>query len=236
MRAIEILRQKSPKFHGGAGEQKDWKSGWDLLDFFAANIGAGMATLETGCGYSTIVLGETGAAHTTITPEQLEVDRVTAFIAENGIDTPHLNFVVGPSSDVLPTLEKTPLDLVYIDGAHGFPHPCVDWLHTEARLNVGGLMLVDDVRIPACRVLHDFLKGETDVWRLERFIADTSIYRKIAASPNNAYWMPQRMNRSYPDFSFLPVPMRALVHAERVGGPVLRKLGLAEWARRKLKN
>jgi hypothetical protein len=234
MRAIEVLRQKLPKFHGGAGEEKDWKSGWELLEFFAANIGPGMATLETGCGYSTIVLGATGASHTTITPEPLEIDRVKGFAADNGIEIPDQKFAVGPSSDVLPTLEKTPLDLVYIDGAHGFPHPCVDWLHTEGRVKVGGLMLVDDVRIPACRVLHDFLMGETDVWRFEKFFADTSVFRKIAESPNNALWMPQRMNRGYPDFSFLPASHRALAATERVAGPVLLKLGLRKVVRRLL--
>jgi hypothetical protein len=230
--AVDILRARTPNFHGTDEDPKNWKSQWSVLEFLAENVRPGMASLETGCGYSTVVFAATGAQHTTVTPAADEPGRVRKFCDDNGIDPSGIDFVVGRSCDALPGLSGD-LDLVYIDGAHGFPHPCVDWMYTETRLRVGGYMLVDDVRIPTCRMLHDFLKQEPN-WRLERLFGDTSIFLKVQPSPNAELWTHQGYNRSYPDFTFLPPWKRGLDWAtERLKGGV-RMVGMEEPAKRLL--
>lgn len=229
---IDILRTKTPDFHGTDDDPKNWKSQWTVLEFLAKTVQPGMATLETGCGYSTVVFAASGARHSTVTPSTDEPGRVRAFCESSGIDHFGIEFVVGRSCDKLPDLSGD-LDLVYIDGAHGFPHPCVDWMYTETRLRVGGFMLVDDIRIPTCRILHDFLKEESN-WRLDRFIGDTSIFVKTKPSPNAEMWMAQTYNRNYPDFSFLTPWQRGSHWAvERLKAGV-RAVGMEEPAKRLL--
>lgn len=227
--AITTLRAEMPNFHGPDDQPANWKSQWEILDFLQDRLQPGVRSLETGCGYSTVVAAESGADHTTVTPSSDERDRVIAFCDNHRIDHSNLKFAIGFSSAMLPTLDGE-LDLVYIDGAHGFPHPCVDWMYTEARLVVGGTLLVDDIRIPSCRMLHEFLLEESN-WALDRYIGDTSIFIKRAQGNNSADWMHQGINRTYPDFRFLPRVQRfrkdARTTADKLGltAPLKRMLG-----------
>lgn len=227
---IQKLRELKPNFHGSEDEPKNWMSQWDVLEYLAKTMGPDKTSLETGCGYSTVIFAASGAKHTTVTPEAAEEGRVRAFCESIGVDTSNLTFAIGPSSAVLPTLDG-PLDLMYIDGAHGFPHPCIDWMYTEDRLNVGGAMLVDDIRIPTCRIVHDFLLKENN-WSFDQFIGDTSIFEKTAQSPNSAEWMKQGFNAKYPDFSFLPASHNIATKGRHVLRETVKAVGLEQPARR----
>lgn len=216
--ALDQLLQNKPKFHGSAENPKSWKSQEGVLRFFDQTMSPELSSLETGCGYSTVVFASRGGQHTTVTPAKDETTRVLEYCHANGIDTSALKFAVGKSFEVLPGLvDDGPLHLVYVDGSHGFPHPCVDWMYTEMRLEIGGWMLVDDVRIPTCRMLHDFLAAE-DNYRLEQCIGDTSVFRKLAHDTANGAWGKQGYNRSYPDFSFLPLGQRIANRVRRMIG------------------
>lgn len=206
--AIAALAETKPEFHGSADAPTSWASQNEVLEFIANSLNPGMNSLETGCGYSTVVFASTGSRHTVVTPARLETRQVADYCRANRIDIRKVKFAIGKSQDVLPGLVNDGrLDLVYIDGAHRFPFPCIDWVYTEGRLNVGGLMLVDDVRIPTCRILHDFLMKESN-WSLERYIRDTAVFRKIGPTDYSADWPAQSYNSDYPDWSFLPVSQR----------------------------
>jgi predicted O-methyltransferase YrrM len=222
---IDELARNRPQFHGPEDSLTSWASQRDVLEFIASSLTAGSASLETGCGYSTVIFAASGARHTTVTPARLETERVAAYCADQGIATDQLSFVIGFSQNVLPGLiDDGPLDLVYIDGAHGFPYPCIDWVYTEGRLKVGGAMMVDDVRIPTCRILHDYLLAETN-WRLERYFRDTAVFRKLAEADRTSDWQGQTFNRSYPDWSFLPRSQRPTSLWKRVSGRLARHFG-----------
>jgi hypothetical protein len=230
---IHKLESLRPAFHGTDDDPKNWKSQWEVLSFLEDTLKKGMRSLETGCGYSTVVIASTGSLHTTVTPSADEPTRVRAFCDEIGIDHAGVKFDIGPSCELLPKGGE-PLDLVYIDGAHGFPHPCIDWMYTEERLRVGGLMLVDDIRIPTCRILHDFLIQERN-WKLERYINDTSIFTKTADGSNCADWMGQGYNSTYPDFSFLPLPIRIAKNSRHLAERGVAALGLTAQLKRLLR-
>lgn len=205
---VRSLVKNRPLFHGQEGALTSWQSQQEVLEFIRSTLKPEMASLETGCGYSTCVFALTGSAHTCVTPDGEEVRRVTAYCREHEIIMDRVRFVVGVSQEALPTLvDEGPLDLVYIDGAHGFPYPCIDWFYTEARLRPGGTLLIDDVRIPTVRILHDFLMAETN-WRLDHYIGDTAVFRKTAEADRTSEWLSQCYNRAYPDFSFLPLSAR----------------------------
>ena len=101
------------------------------------------------------------------------------------------------------------------------------------RLAIGGTLLVDVIRIPSCRMLHEFLMEESN-WKLDRYIGDTSIFTKLAHGKNNAEWMHQGINRTYPDFRFLPKTLRMRQDARHAVERVARATGLTKPIKRLL--
>jgi predicted O-methyltransferase YrrM len=132
-------------------------------EFLAERAAAGVSTLETGAGVSTVLFASLGTNHTCVTWSQDEVDRLVAYFQERGIRTSTISFEVGLSDEVLPRLVPEPLDIVFIDGGHGFPTPAVDWFYAGRRLRRGGVVVLDDVQLPAVALVVDFLDRD-DRW------------------------------------------------------------------------
>lgn len=148
-----------PMDRSNAPEMGVWSTDESCYRFMAERCGPGTRTLETGSGLSTVLLTALGAEHICCTAGQEEADRVLAHCASRGIDADRLRFEVGSSHDTLPPLERAGLqrDLVLIDGSHAFPLPVVDWFYAASMLSSGGVLVVDDVDLPAVRVLVRFL-------------------------------------------------------------------------------
>jgi len=175
---FETLLATNPSLHGSSSRQ--WQLGKDVMRWLFTNVISGQRTLETGCGYSTIVFALKGARHTVISPVIEEHQRVRQWCDVNGIDLSNLDFKVARSEEVLPTLALEPLDLVLIDGWHAFPAPLLDWFFTAKKLVVDGHVIVDDTHIKAVRILRDFLEAEQGRWELVARFKQTDIFRKIS--------------------------------------------------------
>jgi Methyltransferase domain len=206
----ESLKQAPPSLHG---EQTFWGLAWEALDWLEWNVEPGMTTLETGAGASTIVFAASGAEHHAVTPAEDEERRIRAACASRGIDDSRVTFHIGRSHDVLPAMESTPLDLVLLDGAHGFPYPILDWWFLASRVKVGGRMLLDDAYLPAVASIVDYTRG-ADAWDLEAPVSfRTACLRKLRdeepASDADA-----RAARGRMRFSYLP-PGRRFVASAR---------------------
>jgi hypothetical protein len=174
------LRQDPPGLHGG-GEY--WGLAWSALAWLEENVRAGLATLETGSGASTIVFAAGGAVHEAVTPDATEEARIRSSCAELGIDDSRLTFRIGLSHEVLPSWPPRPLDLVLIDGAHGFPYPVLDWWHLSPHVRVGGRVLLDDAYLPAVTAIVDFVRASA-AWELEPAVSfRTALARKVSDEP-----------------------------------------------------
>lgn len=142
-----------------------WSTDASAYRFIAARCGPGTRTLETGCGLSTALFAALGCEHTCAAASEAEVARVRAYCELKGFGTDTVRFFTGGSFLVLPTLlDDGDLDLVLIDGSHGFPMPTIDWFYAGTRLRQGGVAIVDDVHLPAVRSLLEFLAGDPR-WR-----------------------------------------------------------------------
>lgn len=205
------LLESRPQFHrladihaGLSDEMTSWAAQLGVLRHMQSYLRPGMSTLETGCGYSTVMFAAAGTEHYCITPAAAETERVKEFCQSKGIDTDRLHFLIGDSREIAPRLDRELLwDLVFIDGGHFFPVPCIDWQYTEQNLRIGGWMVIDDLRIPTVRMLYDFLKAES-VWKEDAIVGDTVFFVKTGDSTNLNDWLQQPYNRSYPDWSYLP--------------------------------
>ena len=172
----ESLKRSPPSLHG---EKQFWGLAWEALEWLEQNLERGMATLETGAGASTMIFAAQGAVHHAVTPAADEERRIREVCAARGIDESGVTFHIGSSQDVLPTLELPPLDVVLLDGAHGFPYPILDWWYLAPRLAIGGRMLLDDACLPAVSTIVDYARA-ADAWELEKPVSfRTACLRKM---------------------------------------------------------
>jgi Methyltransferase domain len=222
----DTLRRSPPGLHGG----REFRGlAWEALEWLERNVEPGMATLETGAGASTIVFASRGSAHEAVTPVAAEEERIRRACGEHGIDDTGLTFHIGLSQDVLPTLPERALDLVLVDGAHGFPYPVLDWWHLAPRLEVGGQMLLDDAYLPGVASIVDYVRV-SKAWELEEPVSfRTARIRKLRDDepPAGADALASRGRMS---FAYLPPHRRAVasvrtrVFSTRPGLWVVRRL------------
>jgi predicted O-methyltransferase YrrM len=201
----QLLRDR-PVFHGGGTTSWDATKGTlELIARVGDELGPEAHTLETGCGASTVVFAASGAHHVAISPFPDEHRRILAYCRDQlHVDVDSLEFLNASSADALPALRPdSPLDCVFIDGAHSFPYPVLDFQYATALLRVGGTLILDDVPIPAVHVVYEFLKTSEE-WELVE-VADrrAAAFEKRAEPPGGDFWQLQGFNRAYPVLSFL---------------------------------
>ncbi len=98
--AIERLIADNPDLHAwGDGTPANWSATPDALRFLGRHLSAGMRTLETGAGQTTVAFAAAGCRHTCVTPDAGEAARIRACCAARGIACDRVTFVHG-SSDV----------------------------------------------------------------------------------------------------------------------------------------
>ena len=176
----DALRAEPPGLHG-SGEY--WGLAWAALEWLERNLRPGWSTLETGAGASTVVFAAAGASHEAVTPDAGEEERIRRRCSELGVGTEGVTFRIGPSHEVLSRWHARPLDLVLIDGAHGFPYPILDWWHVASHLRVGGTVLLDDAYLPAVAAIVDFARA-SDAWRVDEAVSfRTARLTKLADDP-----------------------------------------------------
>ena len=213
-----------PVFHSSG--TRVWNAMPRTLELIAAWAKPGDRTLETGAGASTVVFAGMGSVHVAVSPFADEHVRIRDYCASIGVDTGKVTFVEGPSDDVLPALQVSrPVDLAFIDGKHSFPHPIVDFHYIERRMRVGGILLVDDVPIPAVGMLYRFLEHNKD-WRFVDLVdRRAAVFEKLAEADFEDNWRWQALNARYPDYGFLPWRSRVPMELAELGPRTRRAVG-----------
>lgn len=208
-RVSEEIRRAPPLAHGGGTAFFGLE--WSALGWLERSLTADMTTLETGCGASTIVFAAAGTRHTAISPDPGEHERVLEYCTQHGIPTDRLRFLAQPSDVALMgAWRPEPLDLVLIDGAHGFPFPALDWYLTAAHLRVGGLVVLDDAYLPSVHVVVRFLRSSSS-WQQEPSIGYRTVaFRKLAAELSYD-WVGSAFDQR-PHFDYLPARHRPLAY------------------------
>ena len=193
---IERLIKDNPKFALHEGTLMSWAPHPETIRFLYRILAPGMSTLETGCGQTTVIFSIAGTQHICVTPKGDEVERVKTYCA--GLRLPeNVTFLIESSDKILPCNDRIPaLDHVFIDGAHGFPAPILDWHFTAHKLKLGGILAVDDVKMPSVRLLYDFLCGEEE-WELVKVLHNTAFFKKLGEPKQLEHWSGQKINATY---------------------------------------
>ncbi|HSZ05136.1 MAG TPA: class I SAM-dependent methyltransferase [Solirubrobacteraceae bacterium] len=230
---VQRLQADQPAFHMGGNAR--WDSLPDTLGAIHSSVKPGDVTIETGVGASTVVFAERGASHTAVSPDPDEHKLVRDYCRQIGVDDSRIQFIVGLSDDVLPShlSHDRTLDVAFIDGAHSFPFPELDWYYITRSLKVGGQLLMDDITISAVADVFQHMSLESN-WRLDGVFDDRAASFRLLAEPMPEEWSMQPYNKRYPDFRFAaPQKRLRLESAHRIQQagrglarryPILRRL------------
>lgn len=192
---MERFLQEKPNFHAWSSGEA-WMLFPEVLNYIFSHVQPSMNTLETGAGHSTVVFALSGATHVCVTPSLDESQRILQYCEMLNVDG-RLTFVHESSDTALACNKAIPdtLDFVLIDGAHRFPFPYIDFHYTEKRLQVGGILGLDDVKIPSVQILYNFLCQEPN-WELAANFGKTVFFKKLGDAQLLDDWQGQKLNRN----------------------------------------
>jgi hypothetical protein len=207
MDIVDRLSRDRPRFHVKGTTR--WDSLPGTLRAIQRSVRDGNRTLETGCGASTVIFAAQGAHHTVLSPDAVEHERVRHYLKQIGLDDSRLVSIVGQSDLALPDLcRERVLDVAYIDGAHSFPYPAIDWHYMTRALKVGGKLIMDDIPIPATACVYRFMLSDPG-WRLDAILDErAAAFTLIHEPPAEENYTLQPFNRSL-DYGFASLPARA---------------------------
>lgn len=185
---IKILLKKRPQFHVVQGQTatQNYAIADEVLLWISKNLDPADNTLETGCGYSTIVFALLSNRHTVISPFRQEHELIKKWCEDHEIPTGNVEFIVSISEDVIHSLvppgARPDLGMALIDGRHAFPAPFIDWYYSADRIKKGGYLIVDDTHLITGKILRDFLAAEKERWKLVTDIGKTVIFQRLTAT------------------------------------------------------
>lgn len=159
------------------------------------------ATLETGCGKSTILFSNLSAAHSVFSLDDRHLGQDSSVLFYERCPLTRLDrieAVFGSTQRTLPAYQGyRPYDCVLIDGPHGYPFPELEYYYLYPHIREGGLLIVDDVHIPTVGRLADFLQ-EDDMFKIHQLVDTTAVFTRTSApllDPLGDGWWTQKFNR-----------------------------------------
>jgi len=223
MDIVDRLLRDRPRFHVQGTTR--WDSLPDTLRAIGQAVSEGDRTIETGCGASTVIFTGQGAHHTVLSPDAEEHARVRDYLEKIGVDDSRLISEVGVSDRVLPSLCRHRIfDAAYIDGAHSFPYPAIDWHYITRALKVGGKLIMDDIPIPAVAYVFRFMLSDPS-WRLDAILDErAAAFTLVHEPPAEENYTLQPFNH-WPDYGFAPIPTRARLIFASGFGKIRQKVG-----------
>jgi hypothetical protein len=185
----------------------DWHAagtmGSSVLHAIARHVGNReiMYSAETGSGKTTLLFSHLSREHKVFA---LEGDNRSITVVR---DSPLLNrstveFIEGPTQATMPQYHfGQKLQLVLIDGPHGYPFPEMEYFYFYPHLDKDALLLVDDIHIPTIHRLYEFLK-EDEMFRLVEVVDNTAFFvrndRDLFDPHGDGWWLQEFNKRRFP--------------------------------------
>lgn len=198
MNLVDTLSQERPQLHAAANDPRpcDFHTNVDCLRDLQALVHPHHVTLETGCGWSTIIFAASGAEHWCISPKAVEIEQVKQYCESRQIPTARVQFQNDRSETALPRLNHDLIvDVALIDGRRAFPTPIVDWYYIARHLRTGGKLVVDDTDIRSCHILYQFLSTDTN-WELSKQGSNYAIFTKLGDDAAVEWWRQQNFSKT----------------------------------------
>jgi hypothetical protein len=165
----------------------------------AETIGTIDSSVETGAGKSTLLFSQLSCNHTVFALDGgASISQVRSSPLFNGQT---VTFVEGPTQLTLPRHDFVKnVQIALIDGPHGYPFPDIEYYYFYPIIQEGGLLLIDDIKIPSIRRMFDIIAAG-DMFKLVDVIdRNFSIFRRTSApliDPHSDGWWLQGYNREH---------------------------------------
>ncbi|HEX4039812.1 MAG TPA: class I SAM-dependent methyltransferase [Acidobacteriaceae bacterium] len=169
----------------------------EVVDYLFHSAEGALCTAETGCGRSTLALSCASRRHLVFAcdvpsgenPETHSLNQVrTSPLLKVGV----CEFVIGPTQQTLPAYHfNQEIDLVFLDGPHGYPFPELEYFYFYPHIRAGGFLVIDDIQIPTLAHMVDVLKDDS-MFHLEKVVRSTAFFRRTNAPTfppfGDAWW------------------------------------------------
>lgn len=165
----------------------------------AEAIGTIHQSVETGSGKTTLLLSHLSQSHTVFAVDDgssiAQVKSSPLFNAQN------TTYIEGPTQRTLPKHDFAHKhQLVLLDGPHGFPFPDLEYYYLYPTVETGGLLIIDDLRIPSIGRMFDIIKAD-DMFELIEVVGGNTAFLRRTESPlinpeSDSWWL-QGFNRAY---------------------------------------
>jgi hypothetical protein len=153
-------------------------------------------SVETGSGASTLLFSHLSDHHTVFASDggsgSVTNIRRSPLLRQNVV-----TFVEGPTQATLPRHHFTEkMQLVLIDGPHGYPFPDLEYYFLYPHLDAGALLILDDIHIPTVHNLFQFLRRDA-MFHLDEVIQTTAFFTRTDAPTFDRFgdgWWQQNYN------------------------------------------
>ncbi len=153
-------------------------------------------SVETGSGASTLLFSHLSERHTVFAKDDgngsIQHIRRSSLLRANVV-----TFVEGPTQATLPHYRFTEkLQLVLIDGPHGYPFPDLEYYFLYPHLEPGALLIIDDIHIRTVHHLFNFLRRDA-MFQLDQVVETTAFFTRTKAptfDPFGDNWWRQNYN------------------------------------------
>jgi hypothetical protein len=173
---------------------------------------------ETGAGKSTLLLSQLSNHHVVFTRDDTgDGDSLPEVRTSPLLRREVVEFVVGATQATIPTHRFThTLDVILIDGPHGFPFPHLEYYFLYPHLAPGALLVLDDVHIRSVNNVFGFLRTDP-MFSLLEVVRTTAFFRRTEVQTfdpfADGWWLQPYNLRLRPRLGGLPVAeaLKALV-------------------------
>jgi hypothetical protein len=222
-RVVEQIVALPPDWHGAGS----LKSG--VLKAIA-RYGQGLdlrCTAETGSGKSSLLFSHLAHRHLVFAMD--DGNGSVRRVQESPLLKPGVvEFIEGPTQKTVPAYDfSEPLQMVMLDGPHGYPFHHLEYYYVYPHLAEGGVLIVDDIDIPSIYDMYRFLKRD-DMFALIEVVHTTAFFRRTAAPVFNPLadgWWLQGYNRRKKIVDWNPLAVATALVPRSIRKALLRRLG-----------
>jgi hypothetical protein len=152
-----------------------------VLNGIVKHCGTSIAnSVETGSGRTTLLFSHLSKSHKVFAVEG-DNRSITSVRTSDLLNKKTVKFIEGPTQVTLRRQKfRRKLQVVLLDGPHGYPFPDMEYYHLYPHIENGGILIIDDIHIPTIHNLYAFLK-EDEMWEFIEVIDKTAFFRRTDA-------------------------------------------------------
>ncbi|MBF0386741.1 MAG: class I SAM-dependent methyltransferase [Candidatus Omnitrophica bacterium] len=146
----------------------------------ALSLGEIKHSLETGSGRSTLLFSHLSEDHLVFA---LDVGESVCKVRSSALlSSKRVRYVEGPTQKTLPQFQFShKFQVALIDGPHGYPFPDLEYFYIYPLIEEGGLLIIDDIRIPSIKRMFDIINAEHMFELVEIVDRNTAFFRRTSA-------------------------------------------------------